>query len=191
MLSPDYPIVTPRLRLRPFVEADAGALGAIHGQPSVVRYLYSETLDAEEASEIVRQRMGWATVEAEGDQLNVAMVLAETGSFIGDISLAYRSELHGTAEIGFVVDPAYHGRGLTAEGTRAIVDLAFESLDIHRIVGRCDARNVASARLLTRLGMRQEAHHVENEFVKGEWTDELVFAILRSEWLAAGGEPST
>lgn len=191
MLSPDYPIVTPRLRLRPFVEADAGALGAIHGQPGVVRYLYSEILDAEEATEIVRQRMGWATVEAEGDQLNVAMVLAETGAFIGDISLVYRSELNGTAEIGFVVDPAHHGRGLAAEGTRAIVDLAFESLDIHRIVGRCDARNVASARLLTRLGMRQEAHHVENEFVKGEWTDELVFAIVRSEWLASGGEPAT
>jgi RimJ/RimL family protein N-acetyltransferase len=60
-------------------------------------------------------------------------------------------------------------------------------LGLHRILGRLDARNAASAKLLERLGMRREAHIVENEFVKGEWTDELLYALLAREWAARGG----
>jgi RimJ/RimL family protein N-acetyltransferase len=51
---------------------------------------------------------------------------------------------------------------------------------MHRIAGRLDGRNTASARVLERAGLRREAHLVENEFVKGE----LTYAILRREWLA-------
>jgi RimJ/RimL family protein N-acetyltransferase len=66
-----------------------------------------------------------------------------------------------------------------------LLRLGFDELGLHRIVGRLDARNAASARLLQRLGMRSEAHLVENEYVKGEWTDEAVYALLASEWRAA------
>jgi RimJ/RimL family protein N-acetyltransferase len=62
--------------------------------------------------------------------------------------------------------------------------LGFDELELYRVVGRCDARNTASGSLLGRLGMRHEATFVENEFVKGEWCDEAVFAMLRSEWMA-------
>jgi RimJ/RimL family protein N-acetyltransferase len=192
MLRPEFPIVTERLLLRPFLEEDADALAAIHAHPSVVRYLYTDVMTAEDALDAVRHRSGATSLEAEGDQFGVAMILADDGAFIGDVSLVYRSEQNGLAEIGFVTDPAHRGRGLATEAARAVLDLAFESLDLHRVIGRCDARNLASARLLARLGLRQEAHFVENEFVKGEWTDELVFAILRSEWSAgrrAAGEP--
>jgi RimJ/RimL family protein N-acetyltransferase len=50
------------------------------------------------------------------------------------------------------------------------------------VIARVDARNAASARLATRLGMRQEAHLRENEWFKGEWTDEIDFAVLAQEW---------
>jgi len=63
-----------------------------------------------------------------------------------------------------------------------MLDLGFEHLNLHRIVGRLDARNQASARVLEKLGMRREAHFLDNEIVKGEWTSELVYAILRREW---------
>jgi RimJ/RimL family protein N-acetyltransferase len=65
--------------------------------------------------------------------------------------------------------------------------LGFEGLGLHRIAGRLDGRNVASARVLERLGMRREAHLVENERVKGEWTDEVVYALLAREWVTRGG----
>jgi len=60
--------------------------------------------------------------------------------------------------------------------------LGFEQLGLHRIVGRLEARNAASAAVLERLGMRLEAHLRENEWVKGEWQSELVYAMLETEW---------
>jgi RimJ/RimL family protein N-acetyltransferase len=65
-----------------------------------------------------------------------------------------------------------------------LLRLAFEDLGLHRVAARCDVRNTASARVMKRAGLRREAHLVQNEFVKGEWTDELIHAILRSEWAA-------
>ena len=65
-----------------------------------------------------------------------------------------------------------------------MLDIAFARLDLHRVIARVDARNVASARVLARLGMRHEAHLVENELFKGEWADEDDFALLRREWEA-------
>jgi RimJ/RimL family protein N-acetyltransferase len=65
--------------------------------------------------------------------------------------------------------------------------LGFAGLGLHRIIGRCDARNDASARLMERLGMRREAHFRENEIFKGAWGDEYVYAILAAEWAAHDG----
>ena len=87
-----------------------------------------------------------------------------------------------TGEIGYVFHPDFHGRGFAAEATIELLRLGFEQLGMHRVIARLDARNTGSANLLKRLGLRQEAHFVRNEFLKGEWTDELVFAMLADEW---------
>jgi RimJ/RimL family protein N-acetyltransferase len=63
-----------------------------------------------------------------------------------------------------------------------LLEIGFSEYDFHRIYGRCDARNVGSYRVMERLGMRREAHFVESEFFKGEWSDELFYAILQDEW---------
>jgi RimJ/RimL family protein N-acetyltransferase len=64
------------------------------------------------------------------------------------------------------------------------VRLGFKELGLHRIVGRLNGRNTASARVLERLGMRREAHFVQNQIVKGDWEDEVVYAMLEDEWRA-------
>ena len=58
----------------------------------------------------------------------------------------------------------------------------FGQLGMHRLFGDCDPRNAASARLMERLGMRSEAHHVQNLWAKGEWCDSWIYARLASEW---------
>jgi RimJ/RimL family protein N-acetyltransferase len=63
--------------------------------------------------------------------------------------------------------------------------VAFADLGLRRVVGRMDARNTASAGVLERLGMRREAHLVENEWVKGEWCSELDYAVLADVWSAS------
>jgi RimJ/RimL family protein N-acetyltransferase len=65
-----------------------------------------------------------------------------------------------------------------------VLRLGFDELGLHRIVGRCDALNLPSARLMERLGMRREAHFIENEIFKGAFGDEFVYAMLAREFAA-------
>jgi RimJ/RimL family protein N-acetyltransferase len=184
VLRPSYPIETDRLSLRPLTSSDLDDVHAYYSRPEVTRYLYWDTRDRERSREALDDYSRWTTLDGEGDGIVLAMVLREVGRVVGQVSLHWHSEEHRHGEIGFVVNPDHHGRGLAGEAATALLRLGFEDLGLHRITGRCDARNLASARLMERLGMRREAHLVENEFVKGEWTDELVYAMLEQEWWA-------
>ena len=77
--------------------------------------------------------------------------------------------------------PAHIKTGRMGDWLENNVDWAF-SRGFHRVIGRLEPRNTASARVLEKLGMRSEAHLVENEWVKGEWQSELIYAILEHEW---------
>jgi RimJ/RimL family protein N-acetyltransferase len=65
-----------------------------------------------------------------------------------------------------------------------MLGFAFETLGVHRVYGCVEPRNIGSARVLEKLGMRREAHLIENEWVKGEWQSEAIYALLASEWAA-------
>ena len=117
-----------------------------------------------------------------GNQAFTQAVLAASGELVGDVSLAWRSAEHRQGEIGYLFDPAHAGNGYATEASREMLRLGFEGLGLHRIIGKLDARNQPSARVLERLGMRLEARMLQNEFVKGEWTDEVTYALLEHEW---------
>ena len=175
-----FPITTPRLSLRPYVFDDLDALYDIQSLPEVTRYLMYGTRDRDQVREILEQR-----IRADGperDAVNLAVVLPDSGTLIGDVVLFLRNPEHRQGEIGYVFHPDHGGRGYATEAARVLLRLGFTDYGLHRIIGRLDARNTASARVLERLGMRREAHFVENEIVKGEWTDEVVYAMLEDEW---------
>ena len=184
MFEPEYPIRTERLLLRPYALADVDALYAYQRLPEVHRYLYTEARSRPEIEALVGERAGSGALTEAGKALTLVAELAETGELAGDCVLFWRSEEHQQGEVGYVFSPAYRGCGLATEAVGALLRLGFEGLGLHRITGQLDARNTPSARVLERAGLRREAHLVENEFVKGEWTDELIYAILRSEWEA-------
>ena len=121
-------------------------------------------------------------LEREGDSINIAAVAAATGELVGDLSLFWTSEEHRQGEVGYLLDPAQQGRGYATEAAGALLAVGFDAAGFHRVAARLDARNTASARVCERLGMRREAHLVQNERIKGEWTDEVVYAMLASEW---------
>lgn len=186
-LRPSLPIETERLSLRAFERSDLDWLARLQADPQVTRYLYWGPNDAEASRASLERKLDGAAVTEPGGALSLAAALRETGELVGDCTLFWLSEEHRQGEIGFVFDPRHHGRGYAGEASTQLLRLGFEGLDLHRMIGRLDARNLASARLLERLGMRREAHLVENEIVKGEWTDELVYAILRREWESGPG----
>jgi RimJ/RimL family protein N-acetyltransferase len=182
VFAPDYPIRSERLLLRPLRERDYEDFHALHAHPDVARYLYNEPHDRTATSELMSDRMPLVEIEYEGDRLSLAMELRETRVMVGTCSLLYKSEDHQQGEIGYLIQPKYWGNGYATEASIALLRLGFDGMKLHRIIGRCDARNAASAGVMTKIGMRLEAHLVENEFVKGEWTDELVYAMLATEW---------
>lgn len=186
MLRPTYPVLTDRLALRPFRDEDLDAFHDMQHRPDVVRYLYWEPRSRDEAAEMLDRRKLQSAIDKEGDGLHLAADLRTTGELIGHFSLFFRSAQHGEGEIGFVVHPDHHGQGYAVEGAQVMLSFGFEELGLHRVIGRCDARNTPSARVMERLGMRREAHLVENELVKGEWADELAYAILDREWRSLG-----
>lgn len=180
-MSPDWPIETERLTLRPFQEADFDAVFAMQSHPEVARYLYNEPRTVDETRLHLGRKIAGATLNAEGDWLSCAAVERASGLVVGDIALNWQSAEHKTAELGFIFGPRHQGKGYATEASRPIVDWAFAQ-GFHRVIGRTEARNAASARVLEKLGMRLEAHLVENEWVKGEWQSELDYAILEHEW---------
>ncbi len=176
------PLRTERLLLRPFTESDLDALHAYQSRRDVVRFVYWNERSRGEVHRALERKIAATAIRAEGDFLALAAELAATGAVVGDVVLQLISEQHRTGEIGFMVHPDHQGQGYAAEASRPLLRLAFEELRLHRVIGRLEARNIASARTLEKLGMRREAHLVENEFVKGEWQSELVYAILDREW---------
>jgi RimJ/RimL family protein N-acetyltransferase len=184
MLEIDQPLRTERLLLRPFTDADLDDVAAYYALPDVVRYLYGDVRSRDEVRELlVARRLRYRLVE-QGDVATLAVVLAETGRVIGEVTLTWTSAVHRQGEFGFVFHPDHQGRGYASEAAARLLDLAFDELGLHRVYGRTDGNNTASAALMSRLGLRKEAHFVQNEIFKGEWGDELVFAILADEWRA-------
>lgn len=186
MFVPPDKIETDRLWLRAFTADDLDELHDVRSRPDVNRYLYGEALSRDEVKAKLDERITrMSRLAGPGGSLMLAVVRKDTGAMIGDVVLNWLLPgEYKQAEIGYVLHPDHYGHGFATEAARPLLRIAFEELKVHRVVGRLDGRNAASARVLTKLGMRQEAHFRENEFVKGEWTDEIVFAILASEWSA-------
>lgn len=173
------PLRTDRLTLRALTLDDLDEHHRLMSDPQVVQYLYEPPLDRAGALEHLQRRLS-PELPDEGGWLNLAAEFED--AYLGEVGVSLVSREHRQCEVGYMFLPEHGGRGFATEATRAMIDLAFTSLNAHRVVGRLDGRNAASARLLERLGMRREAHLRENEWVKGEWTDEVVYAVTEDEW---------
>jgi RimJ/RimL family protein N-acetyltransferase len=155
-----------------------------HSDPEVVRYIPWPVRDREATRTTLRDKLDRHTVTGSGQWLVLAVELRESSKVIGEILLKWESEEHQQGEIGYAYNAAYHRRGFATESAAAMLDFGFSTMGLHRIAGKCDARNRGSARVLAGLGMRLEGTLRECEFFKGEWTDEQIFAILSTEWTA-------
>jgi RimJ/RimL family protein N-acetyltransferase len=185
VLRIEAPIETERLRLRPFTMDDLDGLTAIQSRPEVARFLYWEPRSREEVEPALAKFIAAVEIEGDDESISLAVERREDGALLGYVSIWLRSRQHRQVEIGFVFHPDAQGHGYASEAARELLVLGFGRLGAHRVFGRTDGRNDPSAALMRRLGMREEAHFREAEVFKGEWEDELVFAILEEEWRGA------
>jgi RimJ/RimL family protein N-acetyltransferase len=181
-LRPSYPVTTTRLALRPLTTGDVESLLSYRSLPAVCRYVPFEPMTAEVIADNLAATWDRSSLDDEGQSLHLGVVVAERDRLVGDVVLRWDSRVHGGGEIGYVFHPDVTGNGYATEAMHAVLHLAFDDLGLHRLTARIDARNAPSGRVCERLGMRAEAHLLQNEWLKGEWTDEIDYAILRSEW---------
>jgi RimJ/RimL family protein N-acetyltransferase len=174
------PITTDRLVLRPHTMDDLDDLVVFHSDPEVVRYVPWPVRDREATEETLRVKLTQTELVAHGQWLVLAVEVRATGTVVGEVLLKWASDRQG--EVGFALGREHQGHGYAAEAATAMLRLGFDDLGFHRITAVCIAENVASAGLLGRLGMRQEARLVDNVFFKGAWATQLVFAMLEDEW---------
>ena len=105
------------------------------------------------------------------------------GKVVGIVSLTFEQS-HRIAVIGYGVHGAVRGQGLSCEASKAVVDAAFTTYpSLARVRAHTDARNVASMRVLEKVGFRREGILRSNQYVKGEFADEAIYGLLRAEWV--------
>ena len=174
-------IETERLILRPFKLADFDAYAAYHIRPDTYRFLYTASPDRSTLRRQFTADMR-PIFAAEGDVFKLAVVVKETDQLVGEVLLRFTNLRALQAEVGYVFNSAFAGRGFATEATQAIVDYGFNHLGLHRIFARIDAHNSGSVRVIERLQFRCEACFVQNDVYNGIWGDELVYAMLVHEW---------
>jgi RimJ/RimL family protein N-acetyltransferase len=180
---PHVPIETERLRLRFHTPEDYAALLALQSREDVTRWLYWGPRGADAVRESLAMKIAATRIERDGDPFTLA-IEPKGGGYAGDVVLWPTSHEHRQGELGYILHPDFHGRGYAAEAASVMLGLGFRHFGMRRIVGSAEARNAASARVLEKLGMRREAHLVENEYVRGEWQSEVIYAVLEREWRA-------
>jgi RimJ/RimL family protein N-acetyltransferase len=185
MFAPKLPIETERLRLRANTPDDLDNLHALFGREDVTRYLYWEPMSREAAMKLLERRIGQTTMQGEGGAIALVVEERDTRRFVGEVILMWKSEESRQGEVGWTLHPDAQGQGYATEASREMLRMGFEELGLHRIFAECDPRNDASIRVMERLGMRREAHHVENLRLKGEFVGSMIYAILEDEWRRA------
>lgn len=173
---------TPRLILREFRADDFDALLEMDSRPEAVRYEPQKGADGVRA---YLESAACAALAAPRTHYRFAVAIRPGDTARGLVGLAMNFDMTRDWEIGWMIHPDEWGKGYASEAARRVLEYAFCDLHAHRVIAFCDAENRASERVMQKLGMRREAHMLQTRLLRGEWRDELLYAILESEWAAA------
>lgn len=172
--TPFTSLQTTRLVLRPITLEDWPAIHRYMSDPIVTRWLPGGVLDATQAQAFAQKNMGESATA-------FAVIERASGELVGH--MVFHPWLgHATHEIGWVFSADCQGRGYATEAAHALMDFAFDALACHRVIATCQPENVASWRVMEKLGMRREAHFRRGLYQpSGEWWDEYFYALLADE----------
>jgi [ribosomal protein S5]-alanine N-acetyltransferase len=176
---PTPTLLTARLRLRPFTSADADALFALHRNAHVLRYW-----DAPPWSEPARAERfiaACARMAEEGSGARLAIDRVSDQVFLGWCSLSRWNPDYRSAAMGYCFNEAAWGHGYATEAGHAVLQWAFDTLDLNRVQAETDTRNAASARVLEKLGFVREGTLREDCIVNGEASDSWVYGLIKRQ----------
>ena len=174
-------IATERLVLREFGQEDWRAVLDYQRDPLYLRFYPWKDRSEAEVRDFVEMFCGWQT-EQPRRRFQLAIVLREDGRLIGNCGIRRKIDNDWEADLGYELAPQYWGCGYATEAGRAMVDFGFRELGLRRISSWCIADNIASVRVLERLGFGNEGRLTRNEYFKGQWWDTLLFGLLADDW---------
>ena len=157
---------TPRLRARSFSAADVEAFVAYRADPDVARYQSWSDYTPDRGEAFVESMQG-ARPGVPGEWFQLALEARSDGTLVGDLALKVDADEPREAEVGFTLAPAQQGKGYATEALEALLDYAFGTFGLHRVVAVTDALNAPAAALLERVGMRREGHLRREHLLQG------------------------
>lgn len=172
---------TEHLLLRPVTRADEQPLIAMHTSARVLRYWDSPPWPAAEPERATAFVERSARMAAEEGGVRVAIQRRADGRFLGWCSLSQWNPTYRSASLGLCLDEPAWGLGYATEAAGALLDWAFEELDLIRVQAEVDTRNAACVRVLEKLGFSREGMLRQNCIVAGEVSDSYVYGLLREE----------
>jgi len=175
-------LTTERLVLRRFRPEDLDTFVVYRSDPLIARYQSWEAPYRPSQARQLLHELEAIHPDTPGEWFQFAVALRDTDRLIGDCAAHVRADDPRQAEIGFTVAAEHQGHGYATEAVRRLLHYLLIERDKHRVSATCDDRNTRSAAVLERVGMRREGHLLESTWSKGEWTNDLLYAVLRREW---------
>ncbi len=173
-------LTLPRLRIREWRRSDFPAAHEYAADPEVVRYLdwgpNTETDTRAFIGETMRTRR-----QRPRTRFDLAVAVRSTDRVIGGARFWIESTQHREGSIGYTLARAAWGQGYATEVAAGLVRFGFEAHGLHRIYAIVEPENIASARVLEKVGMRREGHLRDHRYAKGRWRDSLLYAIVEGE----------
>ena len=173
-------IETERLLLRKITLNDASDMFEYASNPEVSEYTMWSTHTSIEDTKYFLQSL--TKMYKRRELVDWGIVHKAEKKFIGTCGFVEWSMTHSRAEIGYALSRKYWGEGYMSEAVNAVIEFGFREMLLNRIMARCEVNNIASARVMEKVGMQLEGilrHHL---FVKGRYWDLKIYSILREEF---------
>jgi len=178
------PIVTERLVIRRYTLDDIPDVLEFASHPSVARVIFKDIqVTEEEVRKYIDLQNSYQPFEKD-KVFELAIERKEDGKVIG--FLGFICQDHRQGEMGWGLGVEHRGRGYATEAARALMDYGFNSLGLHRIHADTGTDNLASWKIMERLGMRREGLLRGAIFKEGKWQDRYVYGTLADERRDAG-----
>jgi RimJ/RimL family protein N-acetyltransferase len=168
------------IRLRELEEGDEQLIFQMLSKERVVRYTLFPQFTKIRSQEYVR---GVIKSRDEKPRRNLVLAIIGDNQLIGICGLVLKPE-NEEAEAWYVLDEPHWGQGYATESAQQLIGIGFGNYSLHRIWATCVPENLASARVLEKVGMRKEGYLKENLRIQGIWRDTFLYAILHSEWVS-------
>ncbi len=175
---------TKRLLIRDHIEEDLDNLFDLISRPFEMRFimdLFVVDLKGAEENLIISMR---GIGKQSRKHYFFAIIEKETSKYIGEIGFTVLDENSSgkLLELGYFTKREFWGQGLTTEAAELCIDFAFKELDAWKITTGCVKENIASERIMIKLGFRKEGDLKEHQSVNQEWKDRVLYGLLKSEY---------